>query len=166
MIRLAFVDILPCPSNGTTADVVGQQGLPQRSHKQVIEAGLESRFRQCPRGSAATSVSSGHVGNCVREPFIQPALYGVYAFCVLSHLADPQEWGCSAPRAPAHWAAHVRVCMSCIKSWYPLLGDPIFLLLTPNSRVIITSRDYAPVIISRKTHLSSSEVLPTVYIKS
>jgi len=42
---LMFADILPRSSGGPTADVVGQQALSERSHKQVLEAGLGSRFR-------------------------------------------------------------------------------------------------------------------------
>ena len=41
----AFVDILSCPSSGSTADVVDKQDLSQHSHEQVLEADLGSRFR-------------------------------------------------------------------------------------------------------------------------
>ena len=37
-------------------------------------------------------------------------------------MADVQEQGCGAPRAPAYWMGLVRVCTDCIKNWYTLYG--------------------------------------------
>ena len=45
MAHSAFADILSRLSSGSTTDVVGKQGISQRSHKQVLETPLDSRFR-------------------------------------------------------------------------------------------------------------------------
>jgi len=62
----------------------------------------------------------------------------------------------------------VRVCNGCIKDWYPLPGGPVLALLMLDPRVTIVSGAQDKTVIgpSRSKLRFSSQVLPSVFIKS
>jgi hypothetical protein len=78
MMHLAFSDIFFCPSDGSTENFVGQQGLLQSPRDQGLETGLGGRLREYPPSPTATCVPWRYNRICVRKPAVQPAVYGVY----------------------------------------------------------------------------------------
>jgi len=102
--------------------------------------------------------------NLLYDPFCMVRAY-VY---ILFRVAQPYDQDCGERGARAYWMARVRVCHTdCIKDWYSLLSNPVFLSPDAIHRVTVVGgvQDQAAVALSHGQLHSSSQVLPTVSVK-